>query len=105
MIILKTYLPKDVVAMAIWPFILIRKRGEIKDWILRHEQIHHCQQKEMLIIAFYMWYLLEYCIRVAIYRNKDKAYRNICFEKESYSNQFDDNYLKKRRLFNFIKYL
>jgi len=35
---------------------------------------------------------------------KGNAYRNISFEKEAYSNDDNLEYLKQRKIFNFIKY-
>lgn len=67
--------------------------------------IHIRQQAEMLVIPFYIWYLTEWFIKYIIYRNFDKAYRNIGFEREAYLNENDLIYLKKRRFWSFLKYL
>ena len=34
---------------------------------------------EMLVILFYIWYVLEWFIKLLIYRNAHSAYRNISF--------------------------
>lgn len=36
------------------------------------------------IFLYYSWYLIEYLIRLCIYRNHDKAYHNIVFEREAF---------------------
>ena len=82
--------------LAFWPFIFIASNTIVDDELINHERIHLRQQIEMLIIPFYIWYLIE------LYT---KGYMNISFEKEAYANEHNLNYLKKRRLFRFTKYL
>lgn len=36
------------------------------------------------IFLYYSWYLIEYLIRLCIYRDHDKAYHNIVFEREAF---------------------
>lgn len=55
--------------------------------------------------AFYVWYFLEYLIRLAIKKNHDEAYVSISFEKEAYLNEGKPRYLENRDYFSFIKYL
>lgn len=58
------------------------------DWIdsnvINHEQIHSAQMKELLYVPFYIWYVIEWLFRLLQYRDADKAYRNISFEREAY---------------------
>jgi hypothetical protein len=88
--------PKDVTGITLAPFgIYIRE--EIPDTItINHESIHWKQQLEMLIIPFYFWYLIE-----SIF----KGYFNISFEQEAYTNQYNKDYLKTRKLYAWFKYL
>lgn len=106
MIILFKYFPKKYVAMAIWPFIFV-KNHEIKlnSVMINHEKIHFKQQIELLWIPFFLWYMTEFWIRLLQYRNWDKAYRNISFEREAYANETDMTYLKKKKLWSFWGYL
>ena len=83
-------------AMALFPFIIISKKTIIDDEMINHEKIHLRQQIELLIIPFYVWYL------IAIYR---KGYMGVSFEREAHINDKDLTYLKKRKMFSFIKYL
>lgn len=39
------------------------------------------------IFLYYAWYLIEYLIRLIIYRDRDRAYRMIAFEQEAYDLQ------------------
>ena len=83
-------------AMAFYPFVILNSRVVATPELINHERIHLRQQLELLIIPFYIWYLIEY------YK---KGYMNVSFEKEAYANDKNLNYLKKRRIFAFSKYL
>ncbi|MDH1602102.1 hypothetical protein [Empedobacter sp. GD03739] len=92
--------------MAIFPFILLRNKEDKNDLnLVHHERIHIIQQIEMLVLPFFIWYLTEYAIRLIQYRDQHKAYRNISFEREAYANEHNLNYLKKRKFYNFLKYI
>ncbi|MGI9526913.1 MAG: hypothetical protein ACR2MS_07380 [Weeksellaceae bacterium] len=99
-------LRKNVMAMALYPFILLRD-GEMKlnTRLINHERIHLRQQLELLIVPFYFWYLIEYLFRLIQYKDGHLAYLNISFEREAYANEYDMNYLKKRKLFSFLKFI
>ena len=99
------FFSKKFNGIALWPFILVKSKGCKRDAVfINHEKIHLRQQLEMLIIPFYIWYGLEFLIRLAIYKDRYQAYRNICFEREAYQNEKNLNYLKKRPFWKFIKY-
>lgn len=55
------------------------------------------------IFFFYIWYVVEWFVK--LFFHGSSAYRNISFEREAYSNQEDDSYLKNRKMFAFLKYL
>ena len=91
--------------MAIFPFIFIKYKGlKHNKQIINHEQIHLRQQIELLVLPFYIIYILHYLVNLLRYRNHDKAYRNIVFEREAYSNESDLMYLKTRRFSSWINY-
>ena len=92
--------------ITIWPFVIMRHKV-LKDNLvfMNHEKIHLRQQIELLVLPFYLWYLLEFIIRLFQYKNWDLAYRNISFEREAYTNEKDLNYLKKRPFWSFRNYL
>lgn len=103
-IILNRFIPfRGYKAMTVWPFLFIRKPLNYVDY--HHEYIHAYQQRELLIIFFYLWYGVEYLIRLAIYRSHDRAYRNICFEREAYANEQNSEYIFLRTTFSFLKYI
>lgn len=106
MIIVTKFLSKDVVGMALFPFILVKESClKSNTRIINHEKIHLRQQLEMLILPFYIWYGIEFLFRWFKTKNKDVAYRSISFEREAYTNECNLNYLRKRKFWNFIKYL
>ena len=105
-IVFKYLTPKWVRGISIFPFIVLSLKSD-KDnkVVINHEKIHLRQQIELLVLPFFVWYGLEFLIRYFQYRNWNKAYLNISFEREAYRNEKDLNYLKQRSFWNFIKFL
>ena len=92
--------------MAIFPFILLRDKDlRLNQRLINHEQIHLRQQLELLILPFYIWYFIEYLIRLIQYKNVHQAYMNISFEREAYQNDEDLEFLQNRKLFSFLRFL
>lgn len=88
--------------MNLFGVLFVRGNARIDDITLNHEKIHTAQIKELLYIFFYLWYVTEWLIRLFM---KGNAYRNILFEREAYNNENDLDYLKRRKRFDFAKYL
>lgn len=92
--------------ITLFPFILLKNPADRDNRILlTHERIHLRQQAELLILPFYFWYMTEFFIKWIRFRSVQKAYLNISFEKEAYSNDFREDYLAHRKIFSFWKYL
>jgi hypothetical protein len=92
--------------MAIFPFILIKKINyRDQRHFIYHEKIHLVQQLEMLLLGFYVLYFLNYVVNLLKYRNHEKAYLNIVFEREAYTMETDLSYLKKRRFWGWMNFL
>ena len=89
-------------AMNLFGVLFVRGNARISERTLRHEAIHTAQMKEMLYVFFYIWYVIEWLIRLFM---KGNAYRNISFEREAYANQDNLNFLKNRKRFDFVKYI
>ena len=85
--------------------IVFTREEKLSKRTLQHEAIHIRQMWEMLVIPFYLWYVLEWLIRLVQYRDRMQAYRNISFEREAFANDRNENYLNERRFFSFLKYL
>lgn len=129
MVIYNKIIPfKGYVAMTFFPFIFARKKP-LSSVELNHETIHLYQQLEFLIIAllvdtvlmfslglslwwyfaifpaYYLFYVLEYVVRLILYGNHREAYRNISFEQEAYLHEGDLSYKRKREPFAWLQYL
>ena len=84
-------------AITLSPLGVFIKPDRLTDKVLiNHEKIHWEQQKEMLILPFYLWYVVEWMF---------KGYRQISFEREAYENDANPDYLKTRERWQWVKYL
>lgn len=83
-------------------FLVVKKNARIDDVLINHEKIHTAQMREMLYVFFYLWYLIEWLIRLCM---KGNAYRNISFEREAYDNDKDMSYIKHRNCYSSFKYM
>lgn len=91
--------------MALFPFILVKRKAYKQDKVLiNHEMIHLVQQLELLLVFFYIIYLFHYIINLARYRDHKKAYINIVFEREAFRMDHDLLYLKRRKLFAWVRF-
>jgi hypothetical protein len=104
-------LGKSIIGIAIFPFIFLKKsyfesmsyqKEERLSKTINHEKIHIKQQIELLVIPFYILYFLFYFLNLF---KKGDAYRNIPFEKEAYANEYNYEYLGKRKLFSWVNYI
>jgi len=100
-----------IAGITLFPFIILRKKyKDVPRWmegrkqnLIQHESIHIKQQIEMLVIPFYMWYIIEWFVKLFIYGKG--AYKNLSFEREAnlYENRKD--YLQFRKPYSWTKYL
>ena len=93
----------NIGAITLYPFIIFR--NTVDERTLNHERIHIAQQKETLVLFFYILYGLFWIINIAKYRSGPVAYMNIPFEREAYDNDHDFSYLVNRKKFSWLKYL
>lgn len=105
-LVFKHFFYKDYVGLSLWPFIFLKSDAFKEDTVLiNHEKIHLRQQEELLILPFYILYISEWLLRSIWYLDSYRAYQNISFEREAYSNESQSDYLSQRKSFSFIKYL
>ena len=117
--------PEGYLAINLFGLILCRKgdKSRIDERTVRHEAIHTAQMKNMLYSLFYIWYGIEWFIKLWFcigeakvnykYRIKKgflsmwgtTAYHNLSFEREAYQNHDDLNYLSNRKFFAHVKYI
>lgn len=57
--------------------------------LIQHERTHWFQQREMLIILFFVWYIIEWFIKLF---TEQKAYKALSFEREARANQVDQDF-------------
>lgn len=91
--------------LAINLFGVIFAKGDCSARTLRHEAIHTAQMRELLFIFFYLWYVIEWLIRLIQYRNFYRAYQEICFEREAYAKESDLEYFVNRPRYAFLSHL
>lgn len=93
-------------AINLFGILFVRGNARIDEVTINHERIHTEQMKELLYIFFYLWYGVEWVVRLVQYRQGSyMAYRNISFEREAYQNEGYQSYLDHRNMFNFLKYM
>lgn len=83
-------------ALCIGPVIVI-KEDKYSKQLLNHEYIHFRQQLEMGFVFAYLWYLIEFLIKLAYYRNLVTAYYSVSFEREAYGFQGIIGYAGNRK--------
>tara|TARA_B100000131_G_scaffold285532_1_gene294888 strand:- start:671 stop:1018 length:348 start_codon:yes stop_codon:yes gene_type:complete len=91
-------------AITLWPFIFIRKGMSASERLIRHESIHIQQYTEMLVLGFYPVYVWDWLHGLIKYRSGSTAYMQIRMEQEAYENEGDEEYLKNRKRYAWLKY-
>jgi len=107
MILLCKYIiPNGYSSITLYPFVFLKDIKQKENVVLlNHERIHITQQRELLVLFFYIWYGVEFLIRLLIHKNWNIAYRNISFEREAYFEELNLKYIKKRPRWAFLRYL
>ncbi len=102
--IIKSRLIPDGFCVNLFGTLWARDPSWIDKYVVNHERIHTAQQRELLFIPFYIFYLIELCVRRLQYHTWHEAYRNISFEREAYTNGHNLSYLSNRKPYSFIRY-
>nr|WP_296312162.1 hypothetical protein [Winogradskyella sp. UBA3174] len=98
-------MPRGYIGITIFPFMFLKYKDLKSNKVLiNHEKIYLRQQLELLIVLFFVIYSIEFLVQLIQYKGWNLAYRNISFEREAYRNESDLDFLKKRRIWNFIHY-
>lgn len=105
-------------AMTIGPWIFVHYGAVMKDEDVNHEAIHWEQEKELLIVGFYILYVLLFLwelVRCTFdkargwsersYRNGlwGRAYRSNAFEREAYAHEREPLYKYQRKRFAWAR--
>jgi hypothetical protein len=106
MIVQFRFFLSNYAAMTIWPFIFIKDKSyRFNKILINHEKIHLRQQVELLWGLFFIWYIIEFLLKLSKYKKWNLAYKAISFEREAYQNESNLDYLKDRKFWSFYKYL
>ena len=89
-------------AINICGLLFCRKGVTITADLIQHERIHTAQMLELFVVGFYLWYVVEWLVRLPL---PGRAYTHIAFEREAYENMNNPNYLLHRHRFAWMKYL
>ena len=96
--------PKRFKILCIGNLMLVKKGTVVNQRDYNHEGTHFEQEKEMLFIFFYLWYVIEWMVRLVIKLNAMEAYHAISFEREAFDNDRNNDYLKERKRYSWLKY-
>lgn len=105
-------------ALALWPWAFLKGRFTERD--VRHEAIHGEQQKETLLVGFFIIYAVAWVVealrcwadkgrgQIADPRYLPRNYwhrvaHSVIFEREAYAHDMDEYYLDRRRRFAWLK--
>ena len=91
-------------AITLWPFVFIRRGMKASDRLIRHESIHIHQYNELLVVGFFLVYVWDWLHGLIKYRDGSTAYMQIRMEQEAYENESDEDYLKNRKRYAWLKY-
>ena len=95
-------------ALTIFPWVFIREscRSRYTPTANRHEMTHGLQQIETLWLLFFIWYGVEWLIKILFCKfDTHRAYRSISFELEAYGNQGKVSYNSERKHYAWINYI
>ena len=90
--------------ITLYPFIILRPEYNNKTTI-NHEKIHIEQQRELLVVLFYVLYVYHWLKGKVSGLSNEAAYMSIPFEKEAYDNQYNMEYLKQRKKNSWKTYI
>ena len=112
-IVVNKYVPfGSFVAMTIGPWIFVKDITKVTPTLINHKSIHWEQEKELLIVPFYLLYVFFFILELFIcifdhqrgtradgrYRSLWKrAYYSIPFEEEAYDNESNQEYIEHRQ--------
>ena len=93
------YILPNILGICLFPIGIFFRNEYFTMKSFNHEAIHWRQQKEMLCIFFYVWYVLEWFVK--IFFCGKYAYLSISFEQEAYSGVKEH----QRKMYGWTKYV
>lgn len=94
--------PKGFKAINLFGILFARKGAAINARTIRHETIHTKQMKEMFYVLFYLWYVIEWFLRLIVCHDTHIAYKALKMEREAYDNELDESYITNRKHYAWL---
>lgn len=94
--------PSGFHAITLFPFIFYNE-GRMTERDIRHETVHLWQQAALLVLPFYVLYLLFWITNLIRFRDSQRAYRNIPFERSAYCLETQADATRMAMAFGWIK--
>ena len=91
--------------LSFFVFIWITRQSHDQTQLVRHEKIHFWQQVEMLFIFHWLCYLFFYLVGRMNGQCHYIAYRYNPFELEAFTHDPEEDYLRKRRPFAWVRFV
>ena len=79
--------------------------GRLTPREVRHETVHLWQQAMLLVVPFYVLYLLFWVAGLLRYRDANRAYREIPFERSAYRLEQREELTWKAMAFGWVRCL
>ena len=79
--------------------------GRLTPREVRHETVHLWQQALLLVVPFYVLYVLFWLVGLLRYRDSDRAYREIPFERSAYLLEQHEGLTWKAMAFGWVRCL
>lgn len=98
----KHFPPKGFYAITLFPFVFYNGDA-VTERDLQHETVHLWQQAFLLVIPFYILYLLFWLLGLVRYRDAQKAYREIPFERSAYRLEAEKNKRPAMQAFDWVR--
>ena len=92
-------------AFTFYKWIFTRKGVELTQVDFTHEGIHLKQEVELLVFIFYIWYAIEYLIKLLCTFDHKRVYRSICFEQEAYGHEDDVKWPDQRPEYYWLRFV
>lgn len=93
--------PRRFHAITLFPFVFYNGQP-LNGREVRHETVHLWQQAALLLVGFYVLYFVFWLIGLLRYRNSDRAYREIPFERSAYILESESDVSPARQSYHWI---
>lgn len=95
---------RGFIAINLFGLVFVRNeyKGKIEMYdTLNHEAIHTAQMREMLYVGFYVWYFIEWIIK--LFKYGKNAYWYLLHEQEAFHYERYNGYLKDRKPYAWLR--